>query len=291
MKKHGMRLGLLLGSFAFCAASWAQISDNAVRIGVLSDMNGPFSDLGGKGSVVAAELAIEDFKESRQPSFAIRLLSADHGNKPDIASNLARKWHDTDGVDMIADGLMSSAALAASKVTEQQDRLFMITGSGSNVITNEECSPNTINYAWDSYSIVTTLVRSVTEGGGKKWFLIAADYAFGKSIVEDARPAIEKSGGEVVGVVSHPVGTTDFSSFILQAQSSGADVIGLATAGNDARNALRTANEFGLTQQQEVVMLAGNMLDVRALGLEQTQGLKLVEPFYWDMNDDTRAWS
>lgn len=279
---------------AVCAGANAQspsISDGVVKIGVLADMNGVFSDLSGRGSVLAAQMAIDDFVAQSKPSFKVELISADHQNKPDIAVGIARKWYDTEGVDLITDAINSGVALAVSQIAESKDRMLIVTGAGSTRLTNEQCSPNTISYTWDTYSYANAQARIVKNLGLNTWFFVAVDYALGKSLVQSASEAIERSGGKVLGTIYHPINTTDFSSFLLQAQSSHAKVIGLANAGADLLNAVKSAKDFNISPAQTLVPLVGTISDVHALGAEATQGMILVEPFYWNFDDATRAWS
>lgn len=267
------------------------ISDNAVRIGVLTDMTGIFSDLSGRGSIMAAEMAIEDFKAAESPDFEISLISADHQNKPDVASATAGQWYDTEQVDLITDTINSAVALAVSQIADASDRALIVTGSGTTRLTNEQCSPNTISYGWDTYSFSNAQARIVDTLGLDSWYFIAVDYALGKSLVDEGTRAVEASGGSIVGTVNYPIGATDYSSFVLQAQSSGAKVVGLATAGTDLHNAIKAANEFGLTGEQTIIPMVGTIIDVHALGPDLTKGMYLVEPFYWNLDSQTRDWS
>lgn len=279
---------------AGCAGAAAQapgISDGAVRIGVLTDMTGVFSDLGGAGSVIAAQMAIDDFVEEAKPSFKAELVSADHQNKPDIATGIARQWYDTAGVDLIIDVINSGVALAVSNVAETKNRMLIVTGSGSTRLTNEQCSPNTISYTWDTYSFANGQSRIVKSLGLDTWYFVAVDYALGKSLVAEASAAVTRSGGTIAGTVYHPLSTTDLSSFLLQAQSSKAKVIAFANAGADLLNSIKAANDFNITPGQTIVPLVGTITEVNALGAAAAQGMILVEPFYWDLDDVSRQWS
>lgn len=279
---------------AFAGAASAQdprISDGTVKIGVLGDMSGVFSDLSGSGSVVAAQMAVDDFVAANKPSFKIELISADHQNKPDVGSNIARQWYDTAAVDMITDVINSGVALAVAQVSEQKDRIMMTTGAGSTRLTNEQCSPNTVSYTWDTYAYSNAHARIVKTLGLNTWYFVAVDYVLGKSLVEGTSEALARSGGKVLGVVNHPINASDFSSFMLQAQASHAKAIGIANAGTDLHNAIKTANDFGITKDQTLVPLVGTITDVHALGPQVTQGMVMVEPFYWNSNEKTRAWS
>ena len=278
------------------AASGAQaqepgISGAVVKIGVLTDMTGVFSDLAGAGSVTAAQMAVDDFVAQAKPSFKVEMISADHQNKPDIATGIARQWYDTAGVDLITDVINSGVALAVSSVAEAKNRMLIVTGSGSTRLTNEQCSPNTVSYTWDTYSYARGQARIVKNLGLDTWYFLAVDYALGKSLVAEASAAITQSGGTVVGAVFHPISATDFSSFLLQAQSSKAKVIALANAGTDLLNAIKAAKDFNISPAQTIVPLVGTITEVHALGPAATQGMLLVEPFYWNLDDASRQWS
>lgn len=283
-------LGLSATLILFVSAN-AEISDQVVKIGVLSDMSGVFSDLAGPGSVAAAELAIEDFKTQAKPSFEIKLVTADHQNKTDIGANKAREWFDTEHVDMITDVINSAVALAVSKVATDKGKLLLITGSGANVINNEQCSPNTVLYAWDTYSLANGLVDATMKEGLDSWYFVSVDYVLGKAAEADATAAIKKNGGKILGSVKHPLGATDFSSYILDAHNSNAKVIAFANAGGDLHNSIRAANEYGVNKKHKLVALAGNIADIHTLGVELTQGMSLVESFYWDDSAETREFS
>ena len=279
---------------AACAGAVAQtpgISDGTVKIGVLTDMTGVFSDLAGAGAVTAAQMAIDDFVEQAKPPFKVELVSADHQNKPDIATGIARQWYDTGGVDLITDVINSGVALAVSSVAESKNKVLIVTGSGSTRLTNEQCSPNTISYTWDTYSYANGQSRIVKSLGLDTWYFVAVDYALGKSLVAEASAAITRSGGTIAGTVYHPISTTDLSSFLLQAQASKAKVIGFANAGADLLNSIKAAKDFNITPGQTIVPLVGTITEVNALGAAATQGMILVEPFYWDLDDLSRQWS
>jgi branched-chain amino acid transport system substrate-binding protein len=267
------------------------ISDGTVRIGVLTDMTGVFSDLGGTGAVTAAQMAIDDYVASEKPPFKVELVSADHQNKPDIASGIARQWYDTGGVDLITDVINSGVALAVSSVAESKNRMLIVTGSGSTRLTNEQCSPYTISYTWDTYSFANGQARLVKSLGLDTWYFVAVDYALGKSLVAEASEAVIRNGGKIAGTVYHPISTTDLSSYVLQAQGSMAKVIGFANAGADLLNSIKAAEEFNITPGQVIVPLVGTITEINALGAAATQGMYLVEPFYWDLDDLSRQWS
>lgn len=276
---------------AGCGAHAEGVSDNTVKIGVLTDMSGVFSDLAGAGAVTAAQMAIDDFVANEKPPFKVELVSADHQNKPDIATGIARQWYDTGGVDLITDVINSGVALAVSSVAESKNKMLIVTGSGSTRLTNEQCSPNTISYTWDTYSFANGQSRIVKSMGLDTWYFVAVDYALGKSLVAEASEAVTRSGGKIAGTVYHPISTTDLSSFLLQAQGSKAKVIGFANAGADLLNSIKAAKDFNITPGQTIVPLVGTITEVNALGAAATQGMFLVEPFYWDLDDLSRAWS
>ena len=273
------------------AATASGAGSGKVVIGVLSDMSGVYADLGGKGSVIAAQMAVDDFGGT-VAGMPIEVVSADHQNKPDIGSNIAREWFDTKNVDVIVDVPTSSVALAVSELTRDKNKVFLVSGAGTSDLTGEKCSPNTIHWAYDTWALANAAGREIVKNGGDTWFFLTVDYAFGAALERDATKAIEASGGKVLGEVKHPLKTPDFSSFLLQAQSSKAKVIGLANAGGDTINAIKQASEFGIVSKgQQMVGLLMFIADVNALGLPTAQGLVLSESFYWDRDDQTRAWS
>lgn len=274
---------------AMLVASAAFATD--VKIGVLNDRSGVYADLSGEGSVVAARMAVEDF-DAASKGINVEIVSADHQNKADIASNIARQWYDQDGVDAIFDVPTSSAALAVSEITREKDKIFINSGAGSADLTGKACSPNTIHWTYDTWALAHGTGGAMVGAGFDTWFFITADYAFGHALEADTSAVVKEAGGQVLGSVRHPFPGQDFSSFLLQAQASGAKVIGLANAGGDTVNTIKQASEFGITQSGQA--LAGLLIfitDVNALGLDAAQGLVLTESFYWDLNDDTRAWS
>jgi branched-chain amino acid transport system substrate-binding protein len=288
-----------LGKMAACAAAFslaagaaqAELSDGVVKIGVLNDQSGLYTDLAGPGSVEAARMAVEDFGGTINGK-AIEILSADHQNKPDVGSNIVREWIDVDGVDVVVDVPTSSVALAVQQVTSEKDTAFLVNGAATTRLTNEDCAATGVHYTYDTYSLAIGTGKAMVEEGGDSWFFITADYAFGHSLEEDTSAVIEENGGEVLGAVRHPLSSSDFSSYLLQAQGSGAKVIGLANAGSDTTNAIKQANEFGIVQGgQSLAALLMFITDVHSLGLDVAKGLKLTTGFYWDMNDDTRAFA
>ncbi len=272
-------------------AKAVKLSDNMVKIGVLTDMSGVYSDLGGQGSVTAAQMAVEDYIAQAKPKFKIEVVYADHQNKADVGSNKVREWYDTQGVDMVTDVLNSGVAIAVAKVTQEKNRIMINTGAASTRLTNEDCTPNTVHYVYDTYALANGPGKAVTKAGGDTWFFLTADYAFGASLEKDTSDAVKANGGKVLGSVRHPLNASDFSSFLLQAQASKAKVVGLANAGGDTVNSIKAANEFGLTKSQRLVGLLTTIVDIHALGLPTTQGMMFTEGFYWNLNDETRAWS
>ncbi|MCL8385683.1 ABC transporter substrate-binding protein [Xanthobacter aminoxidans] len=269
----------------------AKAEDTTVKLGVLNDMSGVYADISGPGSVVAAQMAAEDFM-AKNKGFKVEVVGADHQNKPDVGASIARKWYDQENVDAILDVTTSSVALAVSDITKEKNRIFLVSGGGTSDLTGAKCSPNTVHWTYDTWALANGTGSALTKQGGSPWFFITADYAFGAALERDASAAVKAAGGKVAGSVKHPLSNTDFSSFLLQAQSSGAKVIGLANAGNDLITAVKQASEFGITQGGQ--QLAGLLIfssDVKALGLQAAQGLVLTDAFYWDLNDDTRAFS
>ena len=270
----------------------AQISDGIVKIGVLNDMSGLYADITGPGSVVAAKMAVDDYLKSSKSSLKVEIVSADHQNKPDIGSNIARQWYDTGKVDMIIDVPTSSVALAISQVSREKGKIHVNTGAATADLTGKACSPNTIHWLYDTWMLANGTGKAVVQHGGTSWFFLTADYAFGQALERDTEAVILKNGGKVLGKVRHPLATQDFSSFLLQAQASKAKVIGLANAGGDTTNAIKQAYEFGIVKGgQTLAGLLVFLTDIHSLGLEKAQGLYLTETFYWDLNDQTRAWS
>jgi branched-chain amino acid transport system substrate-binding protein len=282
---------LLLAAAAnhgFAQATSGKIS-GVVKIGVLTDMGGVYSDNSGQGSVIAAQMAVDDFggKVVGRP---IQVVSADHQGKADVGASKAREWFDTQGVDVIVDAVNSAVAIAASKVATEKHKILIVSGAGSTRLTNEDCSPYTIHYAYDTYAAGGTMGRAVVQQGGTTWFFLTADYTFGKSMQEDTTRAIKASGGQVLGAALHPVSSSDFSSYLLQAQASGAKVIGLANAGGDTINSIKAAAEFGITRKQSLAGLLVMINDIHAVGLAITKGMYVADGFYWDMNDETRKF-
>jgi len=280
---------LLLATTGAVAQTKGKISGGVVKIGVLDDMSGLYADIGGQGDVVAAQMAVDEFG-GKVLGAPIQVVSADHQNKPDVGATKAREWYDS-GVNLIVGTVTSSVALAVSKVAGEKHRLFMDSGAGSTRLTNEDCNAYTVHYEYDTYATGTATAKAVIANGGKTWFFLTADYAFGKSLQQDTTNAINVAGGKVMGSVLHPLSASDFSSFLLQAQASGAQVIGLANAGGDTINSVKAASEFGITPKQKLAALLIFDTDVHSLGLKAAQGLYAAEGFYWDHNNDTRKWS
>jgi branched-chain amino acid transport system substrate-binding protein len=280
-----------LSLFAFTQVNAAPVSDDVVRVGVITDMSSALADLSGQGSITAVRMAVEDFggKVLGKP---IEVLSADHHSKPDVASSTARKWFDVEKVDMITDLTNSAAALAAVDIAKEKNRIAIINGAGTTRITNENCTPNSIHYAWDTYAMAHGAAKAIVKNGGDTWYFLTADYAFGHQIERDVTSVVEQSGGKVVGSARHPFNANDLSSFIFSAKTSGAKIIGLANGGGDTINSIKAAREFGVDPaKQNLAGLAVFITDIHGVGLEQAQGLMLTAAFYWDLNDDTRKWS
>jgi branched-chain amino acid transport system substrate-binding protein len=262
-----------------------------VKIGVLTDMSSLYADATGPGSVLAAKMAAADFMKDH-PDVKVEVISGDHQNKADIGTQLANQWYDVEKVDMIADVPNSGVALAISQVTRDKNKAFIASGPASSDLTGPKCSPNTVHWTYDTWMLANGTGKAVVKTGGDSWFFLTSDYAFGHALERDTMAVVEKNGGKVLGKVRHPINTNDFSSFLLQAQSSKAKVIGLANAGGDTINSIKQAAEFGIVKGGQ--SLAGLLVfatDVNALGLQTAQGLVLTETFYWDLNDDTRAWT
>lgn len=269
----------------------AAISDNTVKIGYLADMSGTYRDLAGPNGLKALQMAVKDFGGNVNGA-KIEVVSADDRNNPDASSSTVRRWVENDNVDMVAGLVASSVTIAVSKILEENNRLGIISGSAASSITNEHCTANHIHYVYDTYPLANGTASAVVQEGGKSWYLMTADYAFGHALEADVTRVVEANGGEIVGSVRHPFPTQDFSSFVLQAQASGAEVIGLANAGSDTTNAITTASEFGVTQAgQTLAALLLFLTDVHALGVDTAQGIQLTTGWYWDMNDDARAWA
>ena len=287
MKKQLKVLALMLG-VAGLATSAAHAQDK-VKIGFITDMSSLYADVEGKNGAVAIQMAIDDFggKVLGQP---IELISADHQNKADIAASKAREWIDTQGVTMVFGGTNSGTALATAKVAAEKKRVYINNGAATSALTNEQCSPYTVHYAWDSVAFAKGAAAALTQQGSKDWFILTADYAFGHALEADAAKVVKANGGRVVGSVRHPLNTLDFSSFLLQAQTAKAQVLGLSNAGGDTTNAVKAAREFGLDKTMKIATLVLFITDVHALGLQQAQNLIFTTSWDWNLNDETRAF-
>jgi branched-chain amino acid transport system substrate-binding protein len=293
MVQDARRIGFALGCLLFFAATTARpavAQERGVRIGVLNDMSSVYADFQGRGSVVAAQLAVEDHG-SKAAGRKIEVVSADHQNKADVGAGIASRWLDTEGVDAIVDVPNSAVALAVNEIVRNRNKVLIASGGGSALLTGEKCSPNTVHWTYDTYAVGHSVARAVLQRGGKTWFFITADYAFGHDLEKQAADEVVKGGGKVLGAVRHPLGTPDFASLLLQAQSSGAQVIGFANAGGDLTNSLKQAAEFNLAPRQMLVGLIFGLQNVPALSVKAAQGLLTANSFYWDMSPESRAWS
>ena len=279
----------LVAALALPGAAFAQ--DKTVKIGVLDDMSGLYADVGGQGSILAAQMAIEDSGMVAK-GWKIDMISADHQNKPDVGVNIARQWADQEKVDGIFGVLTSSVALAVNGVAKEKNLVYMNSGAATSDLTNSACSPNTVHWTYDTYLLANGTGKAVVKSGGDSWFFLTADYAFGHALERDTTEVVKANNGKILGSVRHPLNSSDFSSFLLQAQASKAKIIGLANAGGDTTNAIKQASEFGITSGgQKLAALLLFSSDVHSLGLKMTQGLQFTETFYWDLNDGTRAFS
>ena len=284
-------LVLTIALIAVAAAAHAQISDGIVKIGVMNDQSGTYADITGPGSTTAARLAVEDFGAAKK-GLKVEIVVADHLNKPDVGSSIARQWYDAEKVDVIVDVPTSSVALAINQITRDKGKAFLVSGAASSDLTGKACSPNTIHWTYDTWALANGTGSAIVKTGGDTWFFLTADYAFGHALERDTEAVVVKNGGKVLGKVRQPFPTADFSSFLLQAQASKAKIIGLANAGADTTNAIKQGAEFGIVKGgQQFAGLLVFISDVHALSLEKANGLVLTEAFYWDLNDKTRAWS
>ena len=285
------RRQLLLGVAASALAPRLAAAQAArpLKIGVLNDMSSVYADFQGPGSVIAAKLAVADY--SAKLGVPVEIVSADHQNKPDVGADIARRWFDNEAVDVIMDLPNSAVALAVLTIAAEKNKAVIGSGAGSSVMTGPKCSKNFVHWTYDTYEVGTSIGKAVTEQGGKRWFFITADYAFGKDLEANCAAAVAAAGGQVLGAARHPLNTADFSSFLLQAQASGADVIGLANAGGDLNNTIKQAHEFGLTAKQQLAGFVLNVTNIPSLGLETVQNAAICTPFYWDFNDGTRDFA
>ncbi|MFZ9733500.1 MAG: ABC transporter substrate-binding protein [Burkholderiaceae bacterium] len=289
--KKKLLSSLVAAGLAFGASAQAQVSDGVIKIGVLTDMSSLYTDLSGSGSLLAARQAVEDFGAARK-GLKVEIVSADHQNKPDVGSSIARQWYDVDKVDVIVDVPNSGVALAINQLTREKGKAFLVSGAASADLTGKACSPNTIHWAYDTWMLANGTGNAIVKTGGDSWFFLTADYAFGHALERDTEAVVLKNGGKVLGKVRHPLNNQDFSSFLLQAQASKAKIVGLANAGGDTTNSIKQAAEFGIVRGgQNIAGLLVFLTDVHSLGLQTAQGLIFTETFYWDMNDQTRAFA
>ena len=285
------RLVSLSAFAALLMAGTAQAQQVSVKIGVMSDMSSLYADIGGPGSTAAAKLAIADFVKAN-PNVKVDLVSADHQNKPDVGSGVVNKWYDTENVDLVIDVPNSGVALAVSQIATTKNKVFIVSGAAASDLTGPKCSPNTVHWTYDTWMLATGTGKALVKTGGDTWFFLTADYAFGHALERDTAAAVEANGGKVLGKVRHPLNTNDFSSFLLQAQTSKAKIVGLANAGGDTINAIKAGAEFGIVKGgQKFAGLLVFASDVNAMGLATAQGLTLTETWYWDLNDNNRAWT
>ncbi len=292
MNRRRFNAGLAAMGALSAAAPFAAVraQAGALRIAVLNDMSSVYADYQGIGSVIAAKMATADYG-GKAAGRAIEILSADHQNKPDVGAAIARKWLDTEGVEMISDIPNSAVALAVSELTRDKNKVFVASGAGTSLLTGERCSPNTVQWTYDTYAQGHSIAKAILNRGGKTWFFVTADYAFGHDLEKQAADEVAKGGGKVLGSVRHPLGQSDFSSYLLRAQASGAGVVAFANAGGDLINCLKQAAEFKLAPKQLLTGLIFDVNGVQPLGLQAAQGLLAIDPFYWDMNEGTRSWS
>ncbi len=284
-------LGLTLAVALTLGSVGSALADQTVKIGVLTDLSGLYSELAGAGSVLAARMAIEDFGAEAK-GLKVELVSADHQNKPDIGVAIAQKWYDQDGVDLIVDIPNSGVALAVNQVARDKNKVLMVSGAGSSDLTGKSCSPNTVHWTYDTWALANGTANAVVASGGKSWFFLTADYKFGRDLEHDTSAVVTATGGRVLGDVTFPLNTPDFSSFLVQAQTSDANVVGLAMAGGDVSNAVKQAAEFGIVEGgQRLVGMLVFITDIHALGLHAAQGLQFTAAFYWDKDDRTRAFA
>jgi branched-chain amino acid transport system substrate-binding protein len=289
--KRLLGLAALAGALACSTAHAQQYNNGTIKIGVMNDMSGTYSDLSGQGSVVAARMAVEDFGAAAK-GMKVEIVGADHQNKPDVGSNVVRTWIDREQVDVIVDVPTSSVALAVNEIVKEKNKVFLVSGAAASDLTGAKCTPNTVHWTYDTWSLANGTGNAIVKTGGDTWFFLTADYAFGHALERDTAAVVEKNGGKVVGRVRHPFPGTDFSSFLLQAQSSKAKIIGLANAGSDTINSIKQAAEFGIVRGgQNLAALLAFITDVHALGLQTAQGLIMTEAWYWDQNDANREFA
>jgi len=290
MRMNSICTGVTIAVALALASLLPASAQETIRIGVLNDQSGAFASFQGVGSVVAAQMAVEDYG-GKAAGKKVEVISADHQNKTDVGVNIARRWYETENIDAIFDVPNSAIALAVANMTEQKNKVFVGSGAGTALLTGEKCTPNTIHWTYDTYAYGHGLGKAVVAQGGKTWFFITADYAFGADMEKQASEAVKAGGGQVLGAVRHPLGNADYASFLLQAQSSGAQVVALANAGDDTTTSIKQAAEFGLTNNQKIVGLILGINSIPALTLKLAAGAQFLNPFYWDMNEGTRAFT
>ncbi|WP_295640644.1 ABC transporter substrate-binding protein [uncultured Methylibium sp.] len=290
LKRIALAASAACGLTVAATAAHAQVSGDVVRIGIITDMSGLYADIDGAGGVEAIKMAVADMK-GMAAGKKVEVIFADHQNKADVAASKAREWFDTQGVDMLVGGTNSGANLAMAKVAAEKKKTFISIGAASARLTNEDCTPYTIHYAYDTVALANGTGNAVVKSGGKTWYFLTADYAFGASLQNDTSSVVTKAGGTIVGSVKHPLSASDFSSFLLQAQSSKAQILGLANAGGDTINSIKAANEFGITKTMKLAGLLMFINDIHALGLKATEGMYLTDGWYWNQSAESRAWS
>jgi branched-chain amino acid transport system substrate-binding protein len=290
IKAKVMTLAVAAAFAGIAGTAQAQISGDVIKIGLITDMSGVYADVDGPAGAEAVKMAIADLGGAINGK-KIEFVVADHQNKADIAASKAREWFDQQGVDMLIGGTNSGANLAMAKLAAEKKKVFFSVGAATSRLTNEECTPYTVHYAYDTVALARGTGGAIVKSGGKDWYFLTADYAFGASLEKDTAEVVKSSGGKVVGSVKHPLSASDFSSFLLQAQSSKAQILGLANAGGDTINSIKAANEFGVTKSMKLAGLLMFLTDIHSLGLNLTQGMYLTDGWYWDMNNDTRTWS
>ena len=278
------------GVLLMCSTAALHAEDDTLRVGIITDMSGQYADGNGKGSVIAAQMAAEEIGGSVDGR-KIEIISGDHQNKPDVATGIVRDWIDNKKIDVVAEGVNSAVALAVQNLTRERKKIFLISGAGSSDITGKQCSPTSVQWTYDTYAASNGTAKAIVKRGGDSWFFLTADYAFGQALERDASRAVTANGGKVVGSVRHPFSTADFSSFLLQAQSSGAKVLGLANAGADFSTAVNQAGEFNIQSSMQIVALQVTLTDVHAMGLANAHDLMFTDSFYWDRTPETRAFS
>jgi branched-chain amino acid transport system substrate-binding protein len=290
MKRTKLAIAAAACAFGIALPAQSQVSGDTIKIGFITDLSGTYSDVDGPGGVEAIKMAIADMGGMVNGK-KVEFISADHQNKADIAASKAREWFDQQGVDMLIGGTNSGANLAMAKIAAEKKKVFIAIGAGSARLTNEECTPYTVHYAYDTVALARGTGGTIVKKGGKSWYFMTADYAFGHSLEKDTADVVKANGGSVVGGVKHPLAASDFSSFLLQAQSSKAQILGLANAGGDTINTIKAANEFGITKSMKLAGLLIFINDIHSLGLNLTQGMYLTDGWYWDQNAESRAWS